>query len=112
MIEKYSFGIIVIDGKSYNADIKIIDDRVIPDWWRNEGHSICKEDIEDIIALKPDVFILGTGSYGVLRVSEKFRELMKSLNIKLIFDTTDKACALYNKLSKEKKCCFGAHLTC
>ena len=58
MIEKYSFGSIVVDGKQYTSDIKIIDGVVIPNWWRKEGHSLCREDIEDIIEEKPDTWLL------------------------------------------------------
>lgn len=40
MIEKYSFGKIVVNGAAYANDIKIVQGRVIPDWWRKKGHSI------------------------------------------------------------------------
>ena len=112
MIQSYSFGEIVIDGKRYKSDVKIIDGKVIPDWWRKEGHSIFKQDVEDIIAAKPDILIIGTGSYGVMKIPEQFRELMNSLNIELMAAKTDEACKLFNKLSAEKRVCFGAHLTC
>ena len=112
MIDNYSFGVIVIDGKRYDADIKIIDGKVVPDWWRKDGHSICREDVGDIISAKPEVLIIGTGSYGVLKIPQQFRELMDSLNIELLAEKTDTACKIYNKLSGEKRVCFGAHLTC
>ena len=44
MIENYRFGQIVVNGLSCKTDLKIIDDKVIGDWWRKDGHSICKED--------------------------------------------------------------------
>jgi len=112
MIEDYNFGKIVIDGITYAQDIKIINRKVIPNWWRKNGHSICKEDIVDIIAVKPEIFILGTGSFGALKVPPYFVELMKSIGIEFIADKTSKACSIYNNIPKAKRVCFGAHLTC
>jgi len=112
MIDKYSFGSIVVDGVSYHSDIKIIDGKVISNWWRREGHSICKEDVEDVIRAKPEVFIMGTGCYGILKIPGEFQKLMESLNIELVAEKTDKACTIYNELSKNKRVSFGAHLTC
>ena len=47
MIEKYSFGIIVVNGVTYTNDIKIAQGRVASDWWRKKGHSVDIEDIQD-----------------------------------------------------------------
>ncbi|MGB9440927.1 MAG: hypothetical protein WCB15_23500, partial [Desulfobacterales bacterium] len=40
MIEKYSFGKIVVNGVTYTNDIKIVQGRVVSDWWRKKGHSV------------------------------------------------------------------------
>jgi hypothetical protein len=112
MIDHYSFGKIIIDGVTYTSDIKIIDGNVIPNWWRKDGHSICKEDIEDIIDAIPDIFILGTGNFGFLKVPTEFIEYLKKIDIELVAEKTEKACELYNNHAKDKKVAFGAHLTC
>jgi hypothetical protein len=49
MIEKYSFGKIVVNGVTYTNDIKIVQGRVVSDWWRKKGHSVSIEDIQDIL---------------------------------------------------------------
>ena len=45
MIEKYSFGEIVVNGVTYTNDIKIVQRRVVSDWWRKKGYSVCIEDV-------------------------------------------------------------------
>ena len=112
MIESYSFGSIVIGGVRYSTDLKIINSQVAPDWWRREGHSICREDIADILAAKPDVFILGTGAYGVMKVPAAFKRQLEAAGIELIAEPTGKAVERYNELFPEKNVAAGFHLTC
>ena len=45
MIEQYSFGNIVINGVSYINDIKIIQGKVISEWWRKRGHFV---DVDEV----------------------------------------------------------------
>jgi len=40
MIEHYSFGRIVIDGKEYTKDLIIYPDKIRANWWRKEGHKL------------------------------------------------------------------------
>jgi len=112
MIDSYTFGSIVIDGRSFTADVKIVDGKVVPDWWRKVGHSICKEDIADILSAKPDVLIIGTGAYGAMAVPEGFRKLVESEGIELIAQPTARAVDVYNELAAAKKVAAGFHLTC
>ena len=112
MIDSYSFGSIVVNGQRYSTDLKIISGEVVPDWWRKDGHSICEADVADVIAAKPDVFILGTGAYGILKVPKAFKNLMESQGIELIAQPTDKAVKAYNELCTSKNVAAGFHLTC
>lgn len=112
MIESYTFGLIVVDGQRYSADLKIIGGQVLPDWWRREGHAVCEEDVADVIAAKPDVFVLGTGAYGIVKVPRAFEMLMESLGIVLIAQPTAQAVETYNELCQTKNVAAGFHLTC
>jgi hypothetical protein len=38
MIDKYSFGSITIDGRTYDTDVIIYPERIDDRWWRKEGH--------------------------------------------------------------------------
>lgn len=112
MINSYDFGRIVVQGKTYTSDIIIFPDHVQANWWRKEGHALHIEDIKSIIDLKPEVLIVGTGKYGVLQVSAQTRADIESHGIELIAEPTDKACELYNHLSRTKKAVAALHLTC
>lgn len=112
MIDAYDFGRIVVDGKAYTGDVIIFPDRVQANWWRKEGHALHIEDIESVLEAKPEVLIVGTGKYGVLKVSAQTREYIESQGIAVIIEPTDKACEVYNTISKEKKAVAALHLTC
>lgn len=112
MIDSYSFGKIVIDGKEYTNDVIIFPDRVKSSWWRKEGHSLYPEDIEDITKESPEVLIVGTGAYGRLSIPSETREYIKSDGIEIIAEKTEEACKTYNDLKDEKKTIAALHLTC
>ena len=97
MIESYSFGKYIIDGKEHEYDIKIINNQVKK--WRN--HNMSKEDIIDLVEAKPELIIIGTGAYGVIKVSEDIKEYIKSKDIHLIIEKTGRACEEYNKAEKK-----------
>ena len=113
MIDDYRFGNIKIDGKTYRNDVKIIDGKVKPDWWRREGHKLFPEDIRDILDAKPEVLVVGTGAYGVMEVLPQTRKSLKERGIELIEAKSEQACHTYNQLLKSgKRVAFACHLTC
>lgn len=113
MIENYSFGQILINGKKYNSDLIIFKDYIYDSWWRKEGHNLCIDDIKEIINKKPDILIIGTGSFGLMKVPEELIKTIKSSGVKqVIVKKTKDACDEYNKLYKEKKVIAAFHLTC
>ncbi len=112
MIDAYDFGRIVIDGTVFTSDVIIFPDRVKDEWWRKDGHVLHVEDIEAIVKEKPEVLIVGTGKYGVMKVLRQTREYIESNGIELIVEPTDKACEMYNQISREKRVIAALHLTC
>jgi hypothetical protein len=110
VIEHYSFGEIVIDGNKYSNDLIVFKDKV-KSWWRKEGHLLHLEDIEEIIKEKPEILIVGTGSYGVMKVEESVKEFLKEKGIKLVEKNSKEACDEFNKL-KNKNVVLAIHLTC
>lgn len=112
-IEEYRFGRITVDGKSYTDDIKIVDGKVKPDWWRKAGHSVETSDIQDVLAAGPEIFVLGTGASGRVRVPEEFKTMLAQRGIKLIAEPTEQAVNTYDRLiSQGKNVAAGFHLTC
>ena len=112
MINSYSFGRIVIDGKEYTRDIIVFPDHIETDWWRKEGHKLCIDDIKDILKEKPEVLVVGTGYYGLMKVLPKAEKRLNSEGIKVIAQMTREACKTYNDLLKSNKVVAAFHLTC
>lgn len=113
MIENYVFGNIVVDGTSYSSDIKIVQGKVVSDWWRRRGHLVEDDDVEDILAAKPNVLVIGKGEPGLMKISSPLRELLINNSIKLIEEKTPKAIDIFNRLSKEgENVAAGFHISC
>ena len=66
-LEGYSFGRIVGDGEEHTRDLIVLPGRVVPDWWRREGHSLAMEDLDEVRDELPERLILGCGAHGQLR---------------------------------------------
>ncbi len=112
MINSYNFGRIVVDGKAYTSDVIIFPDKVKDNWWRKEGHALHIEDIDSVVKEDPEVLIVGTGKYGILEVLPETKEYIESKGTELIVEPTDRACEMYNQISKDKKAVAALHLTC
>ena len=113
MIEQYSFGNIVISGVTYINDVKIIQGKVVLEWWRKRGHFVDVDDIQDILRPKPDILVLGKGSPGQMKSTGSLREFLKDNGIELIEEKTSKAVKTFNRLFKKgKNVSAGFHLSC
>jgi len=112
IIDSYQFGLLVVNGKRYSSDIIIFPDRVRGDWWTKRGHQLCFDDIAEIIAENPEVLVVGTGESGGMRVLPEVKESLDAQGIKLIVETTDKACNTYNQLCHSQKVVAALHITC
>jgi hypothetical protein len=112
IISSYDFGHIVIDGKRYSSDLIVYPDRVKAGWWREEGHRLQMEDLEEVLEAKPEVLVVGTGYYGELMVPSETRKQVESRGIELIIQKTAEACQVFNYIIESKKVVAVLHLTC
>ncbi len=112
MIESYEFGRIVIKGKDYHNDVIVYPDRVDSKWWRKQGHFLDVEDIKEVIEAKPDIIIIGTGHPGMMQVSEKTLDEIKTRKITIKIMPTEQACREYNRSASGQKVIACLHLTC
>ena len=112
MIDSYSFGKIVIDGKTYTSDVILYPDKVDESWWRKDGHLLQKEDLIDVIQYNPEVLIVGTGAYGLMKVPDETKQFLEAKEIELIAEETGKAYKTYNELKEKRKVIAAFHLTC
>ncbi len=112
MIDSYEFGRIVIGGETYDADVLIFPDHVRASWWRRAGHTLCLDDIGEILEMSPEVLVVGQGASGLMRVLDEVKEELDRRGIELVCARTSKACDIYNDLSMERKTIAALHLTC
>jgi len=111
-IEHYSFGKITIDRQTYTSDLIVYPGRIDASWWRKEGHNLRVEDLKDVDNAKPDVLIIGTGAFGVMRVPKEIIAYFESKGIKVHTMRTGKAIGLFNELQKDTVVIAALHLTC
>ncbi len=114
MIDQYTTGShMTVNGNKYQQDLKIIRGEVKGNWWRGEGHRLDINDIQDILSAGPEVFVIGTGYAGNMRVPDSVRQTFEGHHIKVIAATTADATNTFNRLEAEGKDVAGAfHLTC
>jgi len=112
MIEEYTFGCFIIDGKRYLDDIKLIREKV-EYWYDREKHTLKIKDIESLVKKRPEILIIGTGASGLLEISDDVKNFIRSKGIKLILEKTADACKTYNEcLKQNKRVCAILHATC
>ncbi len=100
----------------------VFPEHVNDNWWRKEGHKLQVEDLDEILEheTEPEVIVLGTGYYGLVKTASEVRDLLNSRGIELISQPTSDAVQTYNKLlrnnsmgSETRNVVIGAfHLTC
>jgi len=113
MIKGFSFGRIVVGDATYTNDIKIIDGRVVADWWRRRGHTVDVEDVSDILAARPEVLVIGKGEPGFMKTSRALRQVLEKNGIRLIEEKTPRACKTFNRLWQEgRSVAAGFHVSC
>lgn len=112
-IDSYSFGKMKVDGKVYNKDLIIFPEKVRAGWWRKDGHSLAMEDLEEVIAYKPDVLVVGRGAMGAMKIPDETKSALESVPLKLIEGHTSSAMKMFNERIKSGEKVVGAfHLTC
>jgi len=112
MIEDYSFGSIIIDGKSYDSDVIIYPDRVEGFWWRKRGHRLLLEDIAEGLESAPEVLIVGCGASSMLRITNEVKQELDRRRIELIATDTAEACRIHNQFRGKERLVTCLHLTC
>ena len=112
MIESYTFGRIVVDGKSYTSDLIIYPDRVEDHWRRKSGHRLAPEDLEQLLQGQARALVVGTGNEGLMRVPDETLDYLESAGFEVIVQRTDEACETYNRLAEQGPVIAALHLTC
>ena len=111
-IESYEFGKIVINGSTYTKDVILLPSQIISNWWRKEGHYLHVSDLQDVIAAKPQVIVVGQGAYSRMQIKAEVEDALQGAGIELISTSTEKACQEYNRRSGTERAAAALHLTC
>ena len=110
-LEDYSFGRIVVDGEEHTRDLIVLPERVVPDWWRREGHSLALEDLDEVKDELPERLILGCGAHGQLQPPAAVIEALEKRGITVEVVPTEEAVRRYGE-SDERHTAAALHLTC
>ncbi len=110
-LEDYSFGRIIVDGEEHTRDLIVVPGRVVPDWWRREGHSLAMEDLEAVDDELPERLIIGCGAHGQLRPDPGVIEALRKRGVEVEALPTAEAVRRYGE-SDERRTAAALHLTC
>ena len=110
-IEGYEFGRVVVDGVEHTKDVIVLPERVVGNWWRQDGHSLVVEDLEDVLGELPERLLVGTGADGRMRPSEEALQDLRERGIEVEVLTTDRAVRRFGELDPAHAAA-ALHLTC
>ena len=112
MIDSYKFGEFVVQGKKFKSNITLIGDKV-KEHRHLQNHELSLDDFTELVNAKPEIIIIGTGAYGVVKPPKEIIEFLEKQGIKVIVEKTGSACKTYNSLLKQgKKVAALMHNTC
>jgi hypothetical protein len=111
-IDRYEFGLIVIEGQTFRNDVLIWPGRIKGDWWRQEGHLLQLDDVAEALAAKPQVLVVGQGEPGKMQVDPALAAYLQDRGVELMAHPTREACRVINDLSRTRRLAAALHLTC
>jgi hypothetical protein len=110
-IEGYDFGRIVVDGEELTRDVIILPDRLVPNWWRADGHRLALADLDDVLGELPDQLVIGTGAHGRMRPDPETLEQLRLRGVDVEALPTGDAVRRYGELDP-RRTAAALHLTC
>jgi hypothetical protein len=110
-LEDYTFGRLTVDGQEHTRDLIVLPGRVVPDWWRREGHSLAMDDLDEVVDELPARLVLGVGAQSQLRPDPAVIAELERRGVKVECLPTDAAVRRYGELD-ERRTAAALHLTC
>jgi hypothetical protein len=110
-LEDYRFGRVTVDGREHTRDLIVLPDRVVPDWWRREGHALAIEDLDEVLDELPGRLVLGVGAHGRLRPDAAVIAELGRRGVEVECLPTEAAVRRYGELD-ERNTAAALHLTC
>lgn len=100
LIVGYEPGRIVVDGRSYKEGLIVSPERIVPGWGPEIAADLAEKHFEAIVALDPEVIVLGTGKHQVFPEPRVYLAAMqRGVGVEVM--DTGAACRTYNILMAE-----------
>ena len=113
MIDNYSFGEIVIDGREYDSDVLIYPGGMVEcSWRRRDGHMLRMEDLRELLLSDPKTIIAGIGAYAMMRIEDDLVTRLSDAGIELVVLPTDEAVDALNVSADRRITAACLHLAC
>jgi hypothetical protein len=110
-IDHYEFGRIVVDGRQETADLIILPDRVVRNWWRQEGHALVVDDLREVWDELPSHLVVGTGADGRMRPDPSTVRQLQDRGVTVEALPTGQAVRRFDELDPARTAAV-LHLTC
>jgi hypothetical protein len=110
-IGHYEFGRIVVDGREETKDLIILPDRVVRNWWRQEGHALVLDDLVEVLDELPDHLVVGTGANGRMRPDPDAIRRLQERGVTVETLPTSQAVRRFAQLDPARTA-TALHLTC
>ena len=107
----YRFGHLTVDDVEHVRDVIVLPDRVVSDWWRVDGHSLCTEDLAGVVDDLPGYLVVGTGHDGRMQPQPEALRHLRDRGITVEALRTTEAVRRYGELDPTTTAA-ALHLTC
>jgi hypothetical protein len=110
-IDHYEFGRIVVDGREETSDLIVLPRRVVPNWWRQEGHALVLGDLVEVLDELPAHLVVGTGADGRMRPNPDTLRQLQERGVTVEMLPTGQAVRQFSELDSARAVA-ALHLTC
>ncbi|MDP8970463.1 MAG: MTH938/NDUFAF3 family protein [Actinomycetota bacterium] len=110
-ITDYSFGRVVVDGEEHTHDVIVLPDRVVGDWWRQDGHRLVLDDLDEVLEDLPERLIVGAGAQQRMQPDPDAVDRLQDRGHTVEVLATDEAVRRYGQLDPTTTAA-ALHLTC
>jgi len=116
-VERFQFGVIVIEGKKYRRDILFFPDGKVEKRkggiWLFGSHSIKAEEVQRLCDSHPELLLVGTGTGNRAKLSPDAERRVKEAGVKLEILPSFEAIDRLNELASQGTKVAGIiHITC
>jgi len=112
-IDEYGFGRLAVGSQEYFSDVILWPDRLRDRWWRKKGHSLCVEDLKEVLENPPERLLIGLGCYGQMKIPAETLSILEERGVELTAMKTGNAVKTWNEwIGESIPSAAGLHLTC